>query len=209
MVALPKRELLADPLANGTIIDLRPLQGLWTQTQYIRLSEHTMQLLEFTDGRLEALPMPTRLHQAICLLLGSELLHVMHERGGIVLCAPLRLRIREGKFREPDLLLLLDANDPRNQDDYWRGADLVMEVVSPDDPKRDTCDKRLDYAEAHIPEYWIVNPPDDTITVLTLEGGSYAKETVYRRGQRAASALLDGFTVDVTEVFNAATPAPR
>ena len=27
--------------------------------------------------------------------------------------APLRLRVREGKFREPDLLLLRDANDPR------------------------------------------------------------------------------------------------
>ena len=32
---------------------------------------------------------------------------------------------------------LLDAADPRGQDDYWRGADLVVEVVSPDKPTRD------------------------------------------------------------------------
>lgn len=52
--------------------------------------------------------------------------------------APLRLQIRPGKFHEPDLLLLRDAHDPCNQDAYWLGADLVVEIVSPDDPERDT-----------------------------------------------------------------------
>ena len=60
--------------------------------------------------------------------------------------------------------------DPRRGNDFWTGADLVVEVVSPDDPSRDTQDKRLDYAEAGIPEYWIVNPLDETVTVLVLWG---------------------------------------
>lgn len=42
-----------------------------------------------------------------------------------MLVAPLRLRVREGKFREPDLLVLLDARDPRRSNRYWTGADLV------------------------------------------------------------------------------------
>ena len=121
-----------------------------------------------------------------------------------MLCAPLRLRIREGKFREPDLLALFDAKDPRRQDDYWRGADLVMEVVSPDDPQRDTQDKRQDYAEAGIPEHWIVNPLDETISVLSLSGDAYAKERTHRRGERAESPLLRGFSVDVAETFDCA-----
>ena len=84
--------------------------------------------------------------------------------------AALRMRIREGKFREPDLLLLRDRSDSRCQDRYWLGADVVVEVVSPDDPDRDVVEKRADYAEARIPEYWIVDPRDKTITVLVLEG---------------------------------------
>ncbi len=75
-----------------------------------------------------------------------------------MLFAPLRLRIREGQFREPDLLLVLDADDSRRQNRYWLGADLVVEVVSPDDPERDTRVKRAEYAEAQIPEYWIAIP---------------------------------------------------
>lgn len=63
-----------------------------------------------------------------------------------------------------------DARDPRRQNRFWLGADLVVEVVSEDDPERDTKVKRADYASAGIPEYWIVNPLDNTITVLVLEG---------------------------------------
>ena len=61
--------------------------------------------------------------------------------------------MRAGKYRAPDLLLLLDANDPRRQDEFWLGADLVIEIVSVDKPKRDTEEKPRDYAEAHIPKY--------------------------------------------------------
>ncbi len=65
--------------------------------------------------------------------------------------AALRMRIRKGRFREPDLLLLRDRSDPRNQGRYWLGADLVVEVVSPDNPERDLTEKRADYAEGRIP----------------------------------------------------------
>ncbi len=185
-------------------IDVEPLQGLWTQAQYLRLTDNARLLIEFTDGRLEVLPMPTDRHQAISQCLFLALLSFVGARGGKVHYAPLRLRIREGKFREPDLLLVRAAGDPRRRNDYWRGADLVMEVVSPDDPQRDTQVKRGDYAEARIPEYWIVNPLDETITVLTLAGAEYAEHGVFRRGQQAESASLEGFVVGVADVFDAA-----
>ena len=115
----------------------------------------------------------------------------------------LRMRIREGKFREPDLLLLRERSDTRCQDRYWLGADLVAEVVSPDDPDRDLVEKRIDYAEAGIPEYWLVDPRDETITVLVLDGDIYVEHGVHASGEEAASPLLDGFSADVTAVFDA------
>ena len=67
----------------------------------------------------------------------------------------------------------------RNQDRFWLGADVVVEVVSPDDPGRDLVVKRADYAEAAIPEYWIVDPRVETVTVLTLAGGAYVEHGVF------------------------------
>src|SRR5262245_60409346 len=116
-------------------VDLQPLQGLWTEEQYLKLTDHTNHLIELADGVIEVLPMPTDKHQVISRFLLFALFAFVQPLGGMVLYAPLRLQVREGKFREPDLLLVLAADDPRRQNAYWLGADLVIEIVSPDDPE--------------------------------------------------------------------------
>jgi Uma2 family endonuclease len=100
--------------------------------------------------------------------------------------------------------LLLDVNDPRNQNAFWLGADLVVEIVSPDNVERDTVIKRADYAQAGIPEYWIVNPEEGTVTVLKFEDGVYMTHGVFVRGEIATSVLLVDFAVNVDAVCGAA-----
>jgi len=183
---------------------LLPAQGEWSEDDYLWLTDHTRCLMELTDGDVEVLPMPTDEHQRIVLSLYRALYAFLAARGlGIVLVAPLRLRVRPGRYREPDLLLLLSANDPRRSNRYWTGADLVVEVVSPDDPKRDLVRKRREYARAGIPEYWIVNPATEQILVLRLAGTAYVEHGVFTRGTQATSALLADFTVAVAAVLDA------
>ena len=190
------------PLAT-LLCDLLPSQGHWSDDAYLWLTDHTSRLIEFTDGHVQELPMPTDTHQAVLSFLYHLFFDHLKPRGGVVRFSALRMRIREGKFREPDLLMFRDRSDPRRQDRYWLGADLVVEVVSPDDPERDLVEKRADYAEGRIPEYWIADPRDETITVLALEGGKYAEHGVFGRGDQATSPLLEGFAADVSSVFDA------
>ena len=183
---------------------LFPDQGEWSEDDYLWLTDHTRCLVEFTDGHVEVLPMPTDAHQRIVLFLYRALYAFLAARSlGIVLVAPLRLRLRTGRYREPDLLLLLSANDSRRSNRYWTGADLVLEVVSPDDPKRDLVRKRREYARAGIPEYWIINPATEQILVLRLAGTVYVEHGIFTRGTQATSVLLDGFTVAVAAVLDA------
>ena len=187
---------------DALLCDSMPPQGYWGDEQYLWLTDRTRRLLEFTDGYVEELPMPTVMHQAMLSFLNDRFNAHLKPRGGFVLFAGLRVRIREGKFREPDLAALLNRSDPRNQDRFWLGADLTVEVVSPDDPTRDLITKRADYAEAGISEYWIVDPRFETITVLTLSEGAYVEHGVFARGDAATSPLLDGFAADVTALFD-------
>ena len=190
--------------ADGeTIADSDDLQGTWTEEQYLRLTDRTNRLIEFVNGSIEVLPMPTDKHQDILQFLLFALHAFLIPRGGKVQIAALRLLLPGGTYREPDLLVLLDANDPRRQNAGWLGADLIIEIVSPDDPKRDKVEKRVDYARAGIPEYWIVDPQDETITVLRLEGEHYAEHGVFRRGETATSVLLEGLAVEVSAVLDA------
>jgi Uma2 family endonuclease len=74
-----------------------------------------------------------------------------------VVFAPLPVRLREGKYREPEIVFMLEEHNDRIDEDYRERADLVIEVVSEDDPDRDLILKRREYAGAGIPEYWIVD----------------------------------------------------
>ncbi len=74
---------------------------------------------------------------------------------------------------------------------------------APEYSRRDLVEKRADYAEAGIPEYWIADPRDAKITVLALEGDAYVEHGVYAHGGSATSRLLAGFAVDVAAVFDA------
>ena len=193
------------------LADASPLRACSypTETDYLRLTDSCNRLLEFADGRIEELREPTDSHQSILALLFSLFDQYARNERGIALFAPLRLRIREGRYREPDLLLLREANDPRRQDRYWLGADLVVEIVSPDDPERDYVQKRDDYADLRIPEYWIVDPQADTVTVLTLDGDRYVNHGVFRPGDVASSATLRGFRAPVSDILSPARGSGR
>lgn len=149
--------------------------------------------------------MPTDRHQAIITVILLALLEVVRTRGGWARPAGLRLRLGEGRFREPDVVYLASGSASKKGEAHWTGADLVVEVVSggSDDRARDHVVKRREYAEAGIGEYWIVDPIEETFTVLILNGSAYREHGVFRRGDRATSASLEGVALDVSAVLDA------
>jgi Uma2 family endonuclease len=180
---------------------LFPNQGMWSEEEYLELKGN--QLIEFSYGYVEFLPMPTTTHQMIVVYLYRTLAAFVEPlKLGMPLVAPLRVRILKGKYREPDVVFMLKAHAARIREEFWEGADLVMEVVSDDDRRRDLETKRLEYAQAKIPEYWIIDPQQALITVLRLDGDHYLVDGEYRPGEQARSVILAGFTVDATTVFN-------
>jgi Uma2 family endonuclease len=186
---------------------LYPHQGDWTEDRYLDLNASF--LVELSGGCLEFPSMPTIAHQLIVLALFRMLdAFVSASKAGIVLVAPLPVRLWPDKAREPDIAFIRPGR-PRYRGKYPEGADLVVEVVSEDEENRvrDLVTKRREYAAAGIPEYWIVDPQEQQVTVLTLEGALYREHGVFTRGQTAGSLLLPGFSADVTAVLDAPAAA--
>jgi Uma2 family endonuclease len=183
-----------------------PLQGDWTVEEYLDLD--TNRYVEYTAGRLEFLPMPTDPHQAMVLFLCGCLISYLQKSRrfkGRVRPGPLAVQVRSDKYRQPDVVFMLKANEKRCHVKYWEGADLVMEIVSPGkrNRERDFKTKRRDYARAGISEYWVVSPKLLQITVLVLDGSRYRVQSEHGAGQTAKSLLLTGFQVAVNDVFAA------
>jgi Uma2 family endonuclease len=193
------------------VATLFPEQGEWSEEDYLRLTDGTNRRIEFTDGRLEFLTMPTEIHETLAELLFFALREFVEtQKLGKVHMTGIRLRIRPRKFRLPDVIFLHKDNYHARHNRAWDGADLVMEVVSddPKDRKRDYEEKLTDYAEAKVAEYWIIDYERRVVMVHRLEGDQYKLHGEFAPGQQAASALLDGFAVDVEGLFAAADEIP-
>jgi Uma2 family endonuclease len=198
----PKR---TEPEPAWEIARLFPAQGCWSEEDYFALD--TNRFVEFSDGFVEVLPMPTMVHQLIVLCLAHAIRQFANSftpKLGATLVPPIPVRLWANKYREPDVVFLLAEHAARITNDYWDGADRVMEVVSEKNRPHDIRKKRREYAQARIREYWVVDPGEGTITVLVLKAGqkTFSKLGTFPEGTRAASKLLGGFMVDVTQALS-------
>ncbi len=200
-----KRENRKNGAAEPTweIARFFPAQGDWSEEDYFALE--TNRRVEYSDGFLEFLPMPTIFHQLILQFLYKELDSIVAAGGlGTVVLAGYKVRLRAGKYREPDILFIQTANRARFKKQYCEKADLVIEVVSEENRGHDLETKRLEYARAGISEYWIVDPEGESITVLVLNGRqrTYRVHGTFRKGTKATSKKLPRFVVDVSTALS-------
>ena len=183
------------------IAHLFPAQGQWTEQEFLALPDPHR--FELSQGKLEALAMPTWLHASIAFFLARLLHDFVRPRGlGLAAPAPLYVRLWEGEIRQPDVVFCFHENI-QDRRKIQNGADLAIEVVSEgkENRDRDLVKKRKLYGRAGIREYWIVDPYEQQISVLTLVDQEYQTAGTYKLGEHAASVLLPGFTVDVQAVF--------
>lgn len=182
-----------------------PLQGEWTEEAFLAMPWEFG--VELADGCVEFLPMTPPRHmfpQQVMLDRLSEWLS-KNRPGWVAFPPKMPIRLQAGRFRDPDVRVLSPGNMP-SMDRQPEGAELVVEVVSPgaEARERDYEVKRADYAEAGIPEYWIIDPEQQKITVLTLAGTEYRVHGEFGPGSTADSVLLPGFQIEVDLLFAAA-----
>jgi Uma2 family endonuclease len=158
----------SEPELTWEIARLFPAQGDWTEEDYFALDSN--HFVEYSDGHLEFLPMPTIFHQLILQFIFKRLEEfVMANALGTVVVSGYKVRLRARKYREPDILFINEAHRSGIKKQYCEKADLVIEVVSDKNRPHDLKRKRIEYAQARIPEYWIVDPEEEMITVLVLK----------------------------------------
>jgi Uma2 family endonuclease len=170
----------------------------WTVPAYLELNRNY--LVEYVRGRLEILPMPAMRHQIIASRVYNHVRAVAPPQG-LVLFAGTRVKVSDDTFREPDVLYIPPDFRSSIRKEYVERVALAVEVMSESNREHDLETKRIEYAAAGIAEYWIVDPEQRQITVLTLFGDAYAPHGVFVDGDHATSLLLSGLTVDVSETF--------
>lgn len=75
---------------------------------------------------------------------------------------------------QPDLIFVSNARAGIIQEDWIAGPpDLVVEVLSPSTAAYDRATKLLIYADAGVPEVWLIDSQAKTVEILKLQGKKY------------------------------------
>jgi Uma2 family endonuclease len=162
---------------------------------------------ELIDGEHYVSPAPAVKHQDIVLNLGRILLtFVRAHRLGKVMIGPVDVLFTEHDVVEPDVLFVATEHMDRVRERYVAGApDLLVEVLSPSNRGYDRVKKRRLYEAQGVPEYWIVDPPAETLEIYRAAslGGQLAQCATLSRaaGDTLETPLLAGLRIPLGEVF--------
>ena len=161
---------------------------------------------EVIDGEWAVTPPPNLGHQRIVGWLYMKLALFLEGRDDLeVILSPCAVALGGPSFVEPDLFVIPHDGTVDVEEQRIVGPPtLAVEVLSPSTRRHDLVRKRRLYERSGVPEYWVVDPEDESVSVFVLgEGGSYASPVkVFADAEgRATSRVLEGFEVEVAEVF--------
>ena len=175
-----------------------------TASEYLALEGLDDGVWELVDGVLEKMPAPSLEHQRLIGVLYRLIDSYPAAAFPPVGIALLGVGVALSQFRVavPDLVYV------RAERGYILGGnlvegipDLVVEALS-QDRARDLVMKRGWYEAAGIPEYWILDPVNDTITVLELAGGRYVERAVLGRNDILTTAAIPGLALPPGQIFD-------
>ena len=158
---------------------------------------------ELLDGELVFMPSPTVIHQRLIIRLAMALyIWVEDLLLGEVHIAPLDVVLADTVVVQPDIMFISNERASVITEPNIQGTpDLAIEIISPSDPNRDRVRKREIYERHGVNEYWLVDPDDRNVTVLTLRDGAYLTAGIYGESDTLISPTLRGFTLDLSELF--------
>ena len=158
---------------------------------------------ELLDGELILVGSPNRNHQTTSMELGSRMHSFVKENDlGWVFHAPYDVLLSDSDVVQPDLLFISKEREHISTHANIQGApDLIVEILSPSSARRDWGYKRELYARHEVKEYWIVDPTNRIVYVMLLKNGVLDLDATYGEGDTVTSSTLEGFIVDVVDLF--------
>jgi Uma2 family endonuclease len=174
--------------------------------EYLAYEDGTDNKYELVNGQLQLMPTASGFHALILVLLydtlKAEIERNKHEWK--VMPGTVGIRTAHKKSRIPDLVILSESQcqEIRTMSTAVLESPplLAVEIVSPSNSDDDYRYKRSEYAVREIPEYWIIDPEIEKISVLLLVSGFY-EVTEFTGEQEIKSLLFPELKLTAKQVF--------
>jgi Uma2 family endonuclease len=181
-------------------VGLLPRMMTWSELE--KLPEDGPRI-ELYDGEVWEMPSPTPRHQAAVMNAGELLREHARRMKARAFIAPLDIVFSKYNVAQPDVVYFLPERAHLiNPDKVTRDRpDLAVEVLSPGTESNDRGRKLRMFARYGVPEYWILDPVDHTLEVLSLRGSFYTTTLKAGGDTVITSTLLPDLSFPISRLF--------
>jgi len=152
---------------------------------------------------------PKRVHQKVSGIVFNRIFNFLEGKTCEVYEAPfdVRLPVKSKKNEDiftvvqPDICVICDKG--KLDDAGCIGApDLIVEILSKGNNKKELKNKYEVYEESGVHEYWIIHPEEQTLLIYTLTSGKYVPSKLFTTGDIVESKIISGFKLNLDDVFS-------
>ena len=192
-----------------TNIDDLDLNGTYSYADYLlwNFSER----LELIKGKIFKMsPAPSSSHQRVSMKLTRELDKYFYGLSCEIFVAPFDVRLVNFKKStpenqifsvvQPDLCVICDASQV-DEKGCLGAPNLIIEILSKGNSKKDMTIKFDLYEENGVQEYWIVNPSEKDVHIYTLSNGKYIGSRPYIMETELQSPTFPDLKFEVDKIF--------
>lgn len=184
------------------------LNKTYTYADYLKWT--FTERVELIKGKIfQMSPAPSSSHQRLFLHMLLEIGNFLKGRECTVYAAPFDVRLPRKSADDKDIITVLQPDicvicDPTKIEE--RGClgapDIVIEILSPSNNKKELKYKKDIYQESGVKEYWIVEPREKAIQVMTFENGTLLSSTYFFTDEQVTTPILPGFSLDVGKLYD-------
>jgi Uma2 family endonuclease len=182
--------------------------AVYSYADYLRFEFE--ERLEIIKGHLFKMsPAPSRIHQGISANIFGPIYNALKGKSCRVYSAPFDVRLAKKSVNDKEVFTVVQPDivvvcDPTKLDK--RGCigapDIVVEILSPGNNKKELINKYEVYEEAGVKEYWIVSPSEKTLFRYILDdNGKFQPTKLLTEGEEVTTTIIPGFKLILDEVF--------
>lgn len=184
--------------------------GVYTYADY--LTWQFEQTVELIKGKILRMAAPNRKHQDISWQLSGRFYTSFKGLPCKVYAAPFDVRLLDKKKSQkankdvltvvqPDLCVICDK-EKLDEKGCIGAPDLIIEILSASNSKKEMRTKKELYEENEVKEYWIIDPTHETLLQYSLQdNGIYTPPLIFVNDETVQSSVFPTLEIDLSELF--------
>ena len=167
--------------------------------------------LELIKGKIFKMsPAPSGNHQTIALNIAGDLNQFLKNGPCKVYISPFDVRLVRNEKSDrnvktvvqPDVCVICDMTKMADPRSCLGAPDLVVEVLSPGNNKKELKIKYDLYEEFGVKEYWVVYPGEQSVIKYVLTDGKFRTEDrALTLGDKITTSIIPGFELALDDIF--------